>query len=125
MISDWRKGAGIKVSRDFKSCSMKSITTKTLVYSNKRRGYDEAQKHALCQRVSDNDLANTDDIFMMTSHQRVDFSECCYWESILFFVELQLFQCDDVPGLFVSGPKDDSVGPFFYLVEALIAVDGP
>ncbi len=62
---------------------------------------------------------------MMTSHQRVDFSERCYWESILFFVELQLFQCDDVPGLFVSGPKDDSVGPFFYLVEALIAVDGP
>jgi hypothetical protein len=57
---------------------------------------------------------------MPTRHERIHFSQRSYGESILLLVEFQLFQNNDVAGLFIPSAEDNAIGTFLYLVEPFV-----
>ena len=102
-----------------RSCSIKSITTKTLA----TRRVNETLKagapgagDVLGQGVADDDLAHAHDVLVPARHERGDLAQGGDGEAVLFFLELELFECDDVPRLLVAGAEDDAVGAFLDLV---------
>lgn len=80
---------------------------------------------SLCQGVTDDDFANSNYIFMLTSHESTDLTKRSDREPVFLLVEFEFLKGNYVSGLFVPGAKHDTVGSFFYLVESLIAVYRP
>ena len=90
LISDCKNGEGMRVRRDFRSCSMKSITINTLWYvAEVNRGVDiRVLRGVLGKRLSHDHLTNSDDIVVSAYHEGIYFTKGGDGESGLLFIEL-------------------------------------
>jgi hypothetical protein len=80
----------------------------------------ESLRGVLSERVSYDNLANPNDIFVSAYHEGVYFAQGGDGEPVFLFVELQLLQGDDVARLFIPCAKDDAVRALLYRVEPFI-----
>ena len=82
------------------------------------------QLNSLCQGVTDNYLANSNYIFMLTGHESTNLTKCGDREAMFLLLEFEFLKGNYVPSIFVPGAKYDPVRPFLYLIESLITVYG-
>ena len=80
--------------------------------------------NALGQCIPDHHLPYTDYILVLADHQGIDLPQRCDWEAMLFLLQLQLLQRDDVTCLPIPRTEDDSRRAFRYGVQSFVAVDG-
>ena len=70
-------------------------------------------RNILCQSVAHNDLPDADYVLVAGGHERVDLPQGSDGKALFLLVQFELFEGDDVAGLFVLRAEDDAVGTFF------------
>ena len=110
----------------FKSCSINGMTMKILRMSSGNvplRVSIRPLLNVLIKRVTNDNLPYPNDVLMPARHhQRHDFSQTCYWESLFLFLQLELFERVYPSGVITSRPEYDAVCPFFNMVQPGILI---
>jgi hypothetical protein len=103
---------------DLRSCSTKSMTIKTLRSTQSDRDIDSqaTRSNKLCEGIPNDYLPHTDNVFVATDHERHDLPQARDREPVLFFVQLQLFQRDDIACLLVSSTKHNTIRALFDMI---------
>ena len=70
----------------------------------------------LGQGIADDDLAHAHDVLVPARHERGDLAQGGDGGAMLFLLQLELLERDDVPRLLVAGAEDDAIGAFLDLV---------
>ena len=59
---------------------------------------------------------------MLKALEKRNLSDCSRWNSIVFFFEADLFECDCLSRDLIYGLVDDTIGAFTEFVELLVAI---
>jgi len=59
-------------------------------------------------------------MFVSARHERVYLPQSGDRKPMLFFLEFQLLERDDIPGFCIASTKDDPIGPLLDLVQPLV-----
>ena len=84
----------------------------------------EVTTHALSQSFPNYYLADADNVFVFASYESINFSQSSDGEAIFLLVKLELLESNDFACLLVARTKDDTIGPFLDLIQALVRING-